>query len=541
MARAERSGRFRRWRLPTLASRAYHALFMAGPLAFLLWRAPGISYYLDENHGWVLAGAQQVLFGKFPCADLLCAYGPLTFLISALGLWIHDSLIAETLICAVGFATAIFLVHLICHEHISSMAGVLAPVIALGLVPMFRLFRWPQWLFPMLALYCLHAFERSSDREKKKLWLVLSGAVAGIAWLFRVDFGIVALTFFVICNLVQSTGLTRAVALDLLLIMSGFLLPLLLFGLVLTLHGGSVIDYLDVSRRYAYQLYEVPRRSFNGIGIQVPRLHLSMPFSMEAGTALAHMLIPFASIACVVVGTLMLRDDRERREEGVFAIAVGAMGIGVFPAAYYYPNLTHVLFVAPTSLVAFCLAGSLAWREAMRFQHLSRWPAILLRSIVAVYLGLGCVVLWDIRDVTRVPYSIVSNPVPRYRELARGIESAPDQPVVSLIAEIRRIAGPDDSVLLLPDSLDSHILFFAHRRHSAVDIIVNPSAVDDPKLKRANYESIMKDPPKVVIVHRAFFTRPDRFMAHQPDLYSYVLQRYPQVAYEGAGYRLLIR
>ncbi|GMR24378.1 MAG: hypothetical protein BMS9Abin37_2915 [Acidobacteriota bacterium] len=96
------------------ATGCFTAIFLA-----LVWRAPGLEFYLSSpDHGYQLALGRQIFFGKFPYVDLFFHYGPLTAFTSAFAIWLSDSLVTETLVCALGYALALFLLHRMALFHI---------------------------------------------------------------------------------------------------------------------------------------------------------------------------------------------------------------------------------------------------------------------------------------------------------------------------------------------------------------------------------------------------------------------------------------
>lgn len=512
----------------------YRALFFVVPFAYLLWSAPAVVEYLEENHGWALAGARQVTFGRFPFADLICAWGPLAFLTSASGLWIHNSLVPETIICAAGFSTTVLFIHLICDEYMSALSGAIAPIVTVALVPAHRLFRWPQWLFGVLTVYWVVEIARAGGAARRQTFI--AGCIAGTAWLFRIDFGIVALACCAAAIVLLSWRSLHACGRALAMLLLGFASPIALFLAALIVHGGSVLQYLEISVRYSYQIYRIPEVS----AVQGPHWTVLQPLSLDSGTALAFTLIPLTALACLIAGGRLFSSDPTRpRPRAVALLAIGAMAFLVFPSAHYYPNVNHFLFILPVALLSFAGAMSAAWQGAL-VPARSGTARVATRAGVIVFCLAGALVVWDIQPETR-QREARPNLKSRYAELAAGVGSPEEHPLFALAEKVQQLSAPDDYILLLPDSFDSHVLFFADRRHSAADIVVNPFLLNDPLLKRLNYASILQHPPKLVIAHRVFFENPERFKIPQPDLYAYIVGSYPRVLAQAGNYTILGR
>ena len=116
----------------------------------------------------------------------ICAYGPMPMYTSALGLWVSQSLIGETLICASAYALCLFLIYRLVGIYSSKTIGLAAA--GFGFVLMSRFYKWYVWLIPLATLWALHRY-LSAPIERRPRWIVGTGLVGGLCWLFRPDMG----------------------------------------------------------------------------------------------------------------------------------------------------------------------------------------------------------------------------------------------------------------------------------------------------------------------------------------------------------------
>ena len=123
-----------------------------GFLAVFLMKAPGLDYYLtSRDHGYQLCVGTQILMDKVPGIDVIMAYGPMAMYASALGLWVCDSLIGETILCATGYAICLFLIYRLVAAHSSKKMGLAAA--GVGFLVQARFYKWYVWLIPLAVAW----------------------------------------------------------------------------------------------------------------------------------------------------------------------------------------------------------------------------------------------------------------------------------------------------------------------------------------------------------------------------------------------------
>ena len=510
-------------------------MFFLAFLLILLWKAPNLEFYLTSaDHGYQLSLGQQVLMGKFPFRDLFFHYGPLTALTSAFGLRFSDSLIPETVICATGYAAAIFIIHHLARCYVSTLAGYLAPI--LGFLFLARFYKWYYWLLPLLALYFFHVI-LNSDYQSRQKWLCFTGVVAGIGGLYRLDLGIAMLCFHAIMllGMCKRPLNVRLFGLQFRKIMVGFLIIFLFWILSLWWQGGAVQDYFSAiltGGRGVVERWSLP----------IPNFDVNHPLSRQSGAAVIFILMPLTYILCLLWGGWnWICVSRGSDVKYKFMVAVGILGLGILPQAFYRADVLHLLQVIPPVLIGGSLVVSDFWKGTVLSNGNFR-GRLALKIVAGFYLvtvGLSC---WGIRhyggsDLAKFAW----NPIPRYHQLSQGIHSGVEQPVIRLIAEVRRQTMVNEKILVVP--LACQLYYFADRPMSGLLNGYALGILDTDLWRRRNLDAIMQDPPKVVIVTEGFFSLPptDMFRESQPELYDFLARHYARIIYHQDGWMLLTR
>ncbi len=220
---------------------------LSGVLCVLLLLAPGLDYFLaSQDHGYQLSVGMQILLGKVPGIDIITAYGPGAMYTSALGLWASGSLVGETVLCAGGYALALFLIYRLVRAHASRSAGLVAA--AVGFVLLARFYKWYLWLIPLLTLWALNRYLSSPARSRRRC-AGACGLVLGLSWLYRLDVGTIELAVSLIVVALAEVRWppgngsvfrrTKRAVMSLLLLLGTFSIPPLLWLGYLAIHVGS--------------------------------------------------------------------------------------------------------------------------------------------------------------------------------------------------------------------------------------------------------------------------------------------------------------
>ncbi len=314
-----------------------------GGLALILAKAPGLDYFLSaRDHGYQLCMGTQILLGKVPGVDVVCAYGPMVMYASALGLRISQSMLGEVFICAAGYALCLFLIYRLVGTYSSRAMGILA--VAFGFILLSRFYKWYIWLIPLATLWVLHRYV-SSPVEQRRRWGVASGLVGGLCWLFRPDLGTMLFAVdLVYLGVIEACSRPRGVRQgfrDVFLFLAVFpVLPLCWLGyLGIAVGAQAPIVYLKTTIAAAISV----------------ATGMAQPLTDDSVVILGYIAVP----ATLLLGTMIgLRrelggsgDARSR-----FLLASGLVGLGVFHQAMHRMGPIHLLQVISPALVCAFIA-----------------------------------------------------------------------------------------------------------------------------------------------------------------------------------------
>jgi hypothetical protein len=501
----------------------------------LLWCAPGLGRYLNApDPGYQLSLGKQIVLGRFPFVDLFFSYGPLVGLTSAFGLRVSDTLIPEILICSLGYASSLLIVHYLCRASVSALAGWVAPL--LGCFLLARFHKWYYWFFPLVVLYCFHEW-RNSPNSQKERWHYLAGFLAGIGGLYRLDLGVATLCSYSVCVLgcCWLSSDRRCFVSHPPKFLLGFAVPFTAWILALWWRGGTTRDYLNAT-------------IVGGIGsakewsLPFPRFDLYHPLSSQSSTFLFFGLILGTYILCILCGLRRLFDNPEQpgSKYGLM-IAAGVLGLGILPQGFYRIGMIHLKQILPPALVGGSLLLSELWKGRLLF-HGSKWGRTISRLFVGFYCGvLALVIMADFLCPSVDLEPLMRNPVPKYQQLRQGLRSGSDQAMIHLLSAVQQHTQPQDKILVVP--LACQIYYFADRPMSG---LLNGYAIgilDTDDWRRRNLEEVKRDPPKVVVAQEDFFifSPKDAFQASQPELYSFLVANYRRIIYQKDRWMLLAR
>lgn len=505
------------------------SLFFGLPLLLLLWKAPRLEFYLTSaDHGYQLSLGKQILFDRFPFIDQFFHYGPLTAFTSAFGLWISDSLIPETIICAIGYAAAIFFIHRLSLIYASKLASYILPIVSFLLIA--RFYKWYYWLFPLIALYCFHRFLVANPPQKFKV-LYIAGIFGGIGGLYRFDLGLATLCLYtlLLLGLCLKPFNLKLFGREIAAFGLGLVLPYLLWFLALSLAGGTVKDFfsaLFVGKQGIVKSYALP----------VPPVDWSHIFSVQSGTAFGFWLLPTTCLLCIAVGGWAhWRRSEPTHPKWIMMVASGLLGLGLSPQAFYRADVHHLLQVLPPVLLsAGMLVTELRQRAKLLKQQRSLQGLLVVYLVILTIAGLGMRAGGGI-DLAQWEW----NPLPRYQHLSQGIKSNIDHPVIRLMQAVQHQTQPSDRILVVP--LACQLYYFADRPMSGLLNGYTVGNIDSPYWRDRNLKAVQAAPPSVIIAQANFFNLPptDLFRLSQPELYDFLTKTYTKVTAQQDAWILL--
>jgi hypothetical protein len=456
-----------------------------GSLVFILLKAPGLDYFLtSRDHGYQLSIGTQVLMGKVPGIDVIITYGPMAMYTSAIGLWASDSLIGETILCAAGYSLCLLLIYRLVAAYSSRTAGLVAA--GFGLLLLSRFYKWYVWLIPLATLWVLHRY-LSSPAQRRWRWVVSSGFVLGLGWLYRLDMGTLGLSasiaFFCwleACH--PSRNIVRALRTVVVLLAAFSVLPLAWFGyLAIKLGPDAPFDFVRKTITAASGIVS----------------GMSQPLPSDPIVILAYVLVP----ATLLLGAgISLCRERVGRADprSRFLLAVALVGLSVLHQAMHRKGPVHLLQVLSPSLIcAFVISA--VFKQRFIESSLSKTRKWAYGSVGVVYFLLLVVVgvglsQWGRQDLVELSFW----PAHRYLDLARPL-AAPDRfPAVKMVQTIREQTRSTDSILVFP--VDCQLYAIAGRRMSGRLSAYLEGFFDDPRYHSENLAAIFKEMPKLVVL-----------------------------------------
>ena len=466
-------------------------------VALLLMRSPTLLQYLnDPDHGYQLAVGRQVLFGKIPGIDIFIIYGPLVMLSSALGLWVSDSLLGETLLCAAGYAGAITSVHYLVARHGSRLATMFA--FAAGHLLLARFYKWYVWLFPLVVLLLLQRRSQLAP-ERLRRWALVCGLVLGVEWLFRFDMGTTGLlavaAFVAVVEFSPpSSGLARAgprqLGRQLGALAFGFAIPLAAWFTFLALAGGmaAVPRYLSMIASGASGLA-------SGMAEPLPPADWTRPLAPETTLALAYMLVPLTYALAGGIGLAAEWRGRATARSRLL-LATALIGASVLHQAMYRQGGSHLLQVLPPAIVAASVLLSAFWeappprgtvaQRALRIAGHAYSIAVALCGLALLEAGAGNLGPFD--------------PWPRQRlaQLADPYGSGLEHPVLEAMAALEEHTSETDGVLVYP--VKPQYYAFVDRPMSGMLHAYYPGVCTESPWRERKLQALLDDMPAIVVV-----------------------------------------
>ena len=509
--------------------------------AWLLLKSPTLESYLgNADHGGQLCMGRQILLGKTPGIDLWTHYGPLSGYSSALGLWLFQSLVGETVLCASGYAAAIAIVGFLVSRYASQLAGLVAAGFAYLLIT--RFYKWYVWLFPLLNLLLLHCYANAPPQRRGR-WALLTGGLLGVSWLFRWDLGTSGLLVSLF-----ATGLiewqsqprdVRRIFPRQALLVAAFAMPLLIWFGYLGIRGGwpAIASYMPM-------LLAGSRGVVSSMAAPLPQFQQRALLSEPSLNVIAFTMVPITYVLCVLA-SLWAEYRRRPTARSRFLLLVALIGLSTLHQAWHRRDPCHLIQVIPPAIIGahlvFCqflesplLSSKAAWGRAVRIFALTYFGFALIAALGLMPSGRADLSGWELW------------PRERYRGLARPLVSGSQHPAVALVREILNRTTPEQSILIFP--IDCQYCAVLNRRASGIIFSYYPGLYDGSPWRERNMAAIEADPPAVVAVRWDFLTPGAEI--HDiatdcrnafPQVAQFVRQRYTQVVYQKDGLVLLER
>lgn len=463
----------------------------AGLFALLLLVAPGLDYFLSsQDHGYQLAVATQILLGKVPGIDVISGYGPAVMYTSALGLWASGSLVGETVLCAGGYALALFVIYRLVSAHSSRWAGLASA--ALAFVLLARFYKWYVWLIPLSTLWALSRY-LSSPADRRRRWIGVCGLVVGLGWLYRLDMGtlelaagLITVALAEVCWRQESGNVVPRImraAPRLLLLVATFSVPPLLWLGYLAIRVGRPAPLEFFATTIA--------------GALAVAKGMAQPLPANGAVVWAYLLAPV--LLFTTAGVALSREIAGRGEPcSRFLLAAALVGLAAAHQAMHRMGPAHLLQVIPPAIVCtfVSFAGFRRWFAKLSLRRAMTWAIGLAGIMYFSLLAIGAIGLapWGRQDLVALSSSLRQ----RYWDLARPRLTADRHPAVGVIEFIREQTGPRDPILVFP--FDCQLYTFAERRLSGRLHGYYAGVFDDPQSQQQNLAAIRREMPTLVVL-----------------------------------------
>lgn len=535
-------------------------IVFCGVFLWLLARAPGIGHYLvNHDHAYQLSLGQMVANGAWPFIDYFVHHGPLTSLVSALGLLVSRSLLGETVICALGYATAVCLMGLIVTQLTRSAWGWTSSV--LGFLLISRFYKWWYWLWPLAVLWALSKYLACGAAQgrvsrsiltSRRGWMTIAGCLAGMGALFRSEFSVVFLLAAAAAVAIRE-GDRRETAgrgRDILGFAAGFAIPVSCWLLAQACHGGwsAVRDYFVGGFAGMHDAAVFWNTTF-------PVFRLDRLASLQS----AQSVVMFVGFPVVYGGALILWAFRSAtgRSEGPaadtdrFVATSSVMGVALLPQAFYRPDVHHLLQVLPVFVVTVLVLGGHLLRGGWGTPRSRRplYRGLLVSLALVGLLPLIPIIPYGQRDMApwKEPIDV------RFRSIV-GFPSDHDlradwlSPVMTvqanemagLVSEIRTRTSPNERILVL--GLAPQVYLFSQRPMSGVvNFYTVHQFFSDSEWRQRTLRHMTLHPPSVVAVERSVWELPgfDRLKTAHPEVVEYVSQHFTVVEFSSTRWMLL--
>jgi hypothetical protein len=285
------------------------AAVLVGVAVFLAY-LPFIRVNPDPHHdGFVLKTAMDVAHGQTLYRDTFDQYGPLFVATNAIAVKIFGGqIIVLRLLCAGMLATAASLVVWAARVFLSPLRASVSVLLWLLLDPTLRGFPFLAWssihalFWSAIVLTCLIELTFQKTRRRAMLLATVGGlALAGVT-MTRGPTGLATAVGVALALAIRHRYLTRVSVRELVAWLTGFLAPLIAFGLWLVA--------VDVTREFRQQMISLPRQWYGGYGSQADSFgYLRGEFTNSA--------IRVAIVAAIVAGAFVVLRGRRPRSKAV--------------------------------------------------------------------------------------------------------------------------------------------------------------------------------------------------------------------------------
>jgi hypothetical protein len=435
---------------------------------FTVWSAPNLQHSITQpDDFYILALGKLFYLGQMPVRDTFSIFGPAFSLIYGYALSLSDSPIMIVLVGALGYALSLTLLALILSRQKASITLILTMLLlAISLLPLVRMFRWFQWLLPLLMALEIQAYGAAPGH--KRYWNFLLTLTVFAASLLRLDLGAVLLVGAMagMGSIARKHGASGLRALRPLVCNLGLSWATWLYALWLS--------HADISRYL--------RLLFSSVFIQAQANHWPL-LAFGPGPLVYLGALGLFYLTCLAIHL------RAERGHDPMLLTSALMGLLMLPSALYQANFNHVLFViSPALLCAATLMAKLPTPggKANRAAYI---------ALVLCFASLA----WLARDATFCVGPLAWNPTEKLRQFASPPE--PGSMLAQRVAAIQAAVPPQAGYFVLTTGfVQAPEVFYANRRVANLDVAISPRLQPSQYQLDCQLNAIRKNHPQVMMV-----------------------------------------
>jgi len=446
--------------------------------AWVYLRTPAPDYFIVDPDGglFIYGGWHTLRSGEQPQLDYLSHYGPLSYWLRSAALAITSGQpVAEVLLCTLGYVAA-YAALLWVLVRTSGDPRIAVALLVLALLAMPRFYKFPVILIPMLSLWSASKF---LERPLRGSAAVL-GTIAGIAFLFRHDYGVAAAftasLALVLARPVQLQGrrplwLTAGVALF------AVVTPWLV-----------ALAYRPGIPEYVRELWESSSGVVSGLG-------LSHPLLGPVGSRVYWFFAIFYALPAVGLAAAAFVWFKRRDDAAAQCSLVAMTALAYLPQSAHRADEGHLLqVIAPGFVVLACL-----WRIALVNRGRIHTVVATLASLAA-----SAIVVWSAYErgwFTWQPLGATARTWQTTSSIVRTLQAPPTHPwspgYVIAIRALDRCTRADERVVVYPYA--HQITYFAGRLMPLPLFLLTPGFFDSDTWQDKVIDNLRRAAPTMIL------------------------------------------
>lgn len=480
---------------------------------WLLLTTPSIDYFIqDADGGFFITGAWlSRTVGRWPQIDVLSSYGPLSFELRALiQSTVGDRPVAEIATAVIGYGTA-FTAFFVAVRVISGSNSFAALLFVVALLCLPRYYKFFVVLVPALIGWAGVRYVE----DPRLLRAAALGAVAGLAVLFRHDYGLFA-CIVASAALITTSDARHGRMISFAIVTAAGFVVLLPWLALLTSRGALVQHLIDLATvTYSYN---------GGLGLPHPLLHYDIP-QLSFQYALVYALPITAAMAAWSTRRTL---DRRTYASTVVVVVTAAVFL---TQSMHRSDFGHLLQTIAAALLALAIVWRLASGRTLR----------VLAFAMAVGVGTMGIAnrTYPIRAPSEIAALIDTASASRSEIVRRFVGSSPEASIAEVL-QLLQCLPVGRNVAIYPFA--PQLAYFANRHFAGDTLLIAPGYFQSLTHQSRMISALDRDVPIAVLWNekQAFDNRPERnTTSTHALLYQHVRSTRHPVAMVG-GYTLFV-